>query len=196
MDFLRTLAWLIAIVYSTIPSYWLLVHPHIEWWRARHARLMMVGPLWFLLWILTGAITRPWRGIKLYTLPWLWLPAVVLILIGLWIYSRARQDFGADQVLGRSELQPDRHLQRLNTQGIRARVRHPYYLGHFCELLGWTLGTGLLVLYALTAVALVTGAIMLRLEDAELEHRFGEPYRSYRQSVPTFFPRLWRQGKP
>ena len=190
MDLLRTLGWLIAIVYSTIPAYWLLVHPRIDWWRARNARLAMVGPLWFLLWIAAGALTAPWRRAVFYTRPLMWAPAVVLIALGLWIYSRARVQFSADQVLGRSELQPGLHEQRLHTAGIRARVRHPYYLGHLCELLGWTLGTGLVVLYVLTGVAVVTGALMLRLEDAELERRFGEPYRAYRQRVPAFFPRF------
>jgi protein-S-isoprenylcysteine O-methyltransferase Ste14 len=31
---------------------------------------------------------------------------------------------------------------------------------------------------------------MLRLEDNELEQRFGEAYRQYRQRVPALVPRL------
>ena len=98
------------------------------------------------LWLVVGALTWRWRTLTLYHSAWLWIPAGALILIGVSIYARARRDFSTDQVLGRSELEPDRHEQRLNTSGIRARVRHPYYLGHLCELLGWTLGTGLAVL--------------------------------------------------
>lgn len=187
MTALYTVAWIIGIIYATIPSYWLLVHPRIERWRAQGARLMTVGPLWILLWVIAVGVTWRWRYVALYRAS---IPAVALIATGLWIYSQARQDFSTDQVLGRSELEPDQHEQRLNTSGIRARVRHPYYLGHFCELLGWTLGTGLLVLYCLTAFAVVTGAIMIRMEDAELEQRFGEEYREYKRRVPTFFPRL------
>jgi protein-S-isoprenylcysteine O-methyltransferase Ste14 len=78
----------------------------------------------------------------------------------------------------------------LNTSGIRCRVRHPYYLGHLCELLGWTLGTGLLVLYALAIFAVVTGAVMITSEERELESRFGQPYRDYKQRVPAILPRL------
>jgi protein-S-isoprenylcysteine O-methyltransferase Ste14 len=37
----------------------------------------------------------------------------------------------------------------------------------------------------------VTGAAMIRMEDAELENRFGEPYRAYRNSVPAVFPRMF-----
>jgi hypothetical protein len=51
--------------------------------------------------------------------------------------------------------------------GIRSRVRHPIYLGHLCEMLAWSLGTGLAVCWLLTAWAIATGALMIRLEDAE-----------------------------
>lgn len=186
---LHTIAWLIAIVYATIPSYWLLIHPQIEWWRQKRARLALVGPLWFLLWIAAGGITWPWRQAVLYSTPWTWIPAVLLILGGLFVYSRARQNFSTDQVLGRSELEPGTHEQRLNTQGIRASVRHPYYLGHLCELLGWTIGTGLVVLFGLLVFAVITGTLMIRAEERELGKRFGGEYREYQRRVPAIFPR-------
>jgi protein-S-isoprenylcysteine O-methyltransferase Ste14 len=189
MRVVYTIAWLVAIIYSTIPSYWLLVHPIIHFWRGRRVRLSAVGPLWIMLWVIAGLITWPWRLVALYRTPWTWIPAVALILTGLGIYARARQDFSADQIFGRSELQPERHEQRLNTSGIRARVRHPYYLGHLCELLAWTLGTGLVVLYVLTAFAMVTGALMIAAEERELQTRFGEAYRNYQQRVPAILPR-------
>jgi protein-S-isoprenylcysteine O-methyltransferase Ste14 len=189
MHVVYTVAWLIAIVYATIPSYWLLVHPHIEFWRARKARLSRVGPLWVMLWVVAGLITWPWRTITLYRNASAWLPAAMLIFSGLYIYSQARREFTADQVFGRSELEPERHQQRLNTRGIRARVRHPFYLGHLCELIGWTLGTGLLVLYALTLFAIITGAVMIKAEERELEARFGDEYRDYQERVPAILPR-------
>jgi protein-S-isoprenylcysteine O-methyltransferase Ste14 len=36
--------------------------------------------------------------------------------------------------------------------------------------------------------------IMIRLEDKELEQRFGEEYRRYRNHVPALFPTLWKPG--
>jgi protein-S-isoprenylcysteine O-methyltransferase Ste14 len=189
MNVVRTIGWVIGIIYATIPSYWLLVHPHVEWWRRRGARLAGVGPLWMLLWVVMAAITWPWRLITLYSSPWTWLAGVPLIMAGIVVYRGARKNFSVDQVLGRSELQPERHEQRLHTVGIRARVRHPYYLGHFCELLGWTIGTGLLVLWAMLAFAIVTGALMIRAEERELVARFGESYREYQRDVPAMFPR-------
>jgi protein-S-isoprenylcysteine O-methyltransferase Ste14 len=69
-------------------------------------------------------------------------------------------------------------------------VRHPVYLGHLCEMLAWSLGTGLAVCWALTAFAIVTGAVMIRMEDKELEKRFGEQYGRYRSTVPAVVPRI------
>ena len=190
MNVVLTIAWIIGIIYATIPSYWLLVHPHIEWWRRRGARLGTVGPLWMLLWAIVAALTWHWRHAQIYRQPWAWLPALALILAGLSIYRGARHKFSTDQVLGRSEIEPGKHEQRLNTSGIRARVRHPYYLGHLCELVGWSIGTGLAVLWALFGFAIVTGALMIRAEERELVERFGDEYREYQRRVPAIFPRL------
>ena len=77
--------------------------------------------------------------------------------------------------------------------GVRARIRHPIYLAHLCEMLAWSIGTGLVACFALVVVTIITGAVMIRAEDQELEWRFGEPYRLYRESVPAIFPRMRRE---
>ncbi len=143
------------------------------------------------MWMVAGAITAQWRDLTFYTAAWTWLPAVLLFAVGLWIYRRAGAGFSAAQLGGLPELSAGPAEQRLATSGIRARVRHPVYLGHLCEMLAWSLGTGLVVCYGLTAFALVTGAVMIRLEDRELEQRFGEEYRDYRRTVPAVVPRIW-----
>src|SRR3954463_10357524 len=66
----------------------------------------------------------------------------------------------------------------------------PRYLAHLCELIAWSLGSGLLVCWLLTGFAILTGAVMIQMEDAELQKRFGEQFRSYRSAVPALFPRL------
>jgi len=50
------------------------------------------------------------------------------------------------------------------------------------------MGTGLLVCWVLTGFAIATGAVMIRMEDAELERRFGDEYRRYRERVPAVLP--------
>ena len=57
-------------------------------------------------------------------------------------------------------------------------------------MVAWSVGSGLAVCYGLTAFALVSGGIMIRLEDAELEQRFGDAYRAYRTLVPAVIPRV------
>jgi methanethiol S-methyltransferase len=121
-------------------------------------------------------------------MPWAWIPALVLFAAGFWLYSQARHQFSLRQLGGLSELISGHSEQRL-TSGVRARVRHPVYLGHLREMLAWSLGTRLALCYALTAFAIATGAIMIRHEDAELERRFGEDYREYRKKVPAVLPR-------
>jgi len=189
--FLRTAGWLFAIVLATIPAYWFLVHPRAESWRSRRgARFRILGPLWIAIWVAVGAITGPWRHIAWYDNPLSWLAAAPFFAIGFYLYHRARATFSFAQLIGRPEVEGDRFEQRLVNIGIHARVRHPVYLGHLCELIGWSLGTGLVVIYILTGLALITGAIMIRMEDDELERRFGESYRQYRGSTPTIIPRL------
>jgi protein-S-isoprenylcysteine O-methyltransferase Ste14 len=61
-------------------------------------------------------------------------------------------------------------------------------------MLAWSVGTGLAVCYGLTAFAMVTGAVMIRKEDEELEGRFGEEYRAYRERVPAVIARLRAKG--
>jgi protein-S-isoprenylcysteine O-methyltransferase Ste14 len=42
----------------------------------------------------------------------------------------------------------------------------------------------------LTAFAIVTGAVMIRMEDTELEERFGPEYARYRETVPAVWPKM------
>jgi len=180
------------VIYASVPPYWLLIHPLIGGWRRRHARLKHVGWLWFLLWLVIAAITWPWRHVALYTSGFAWIPGGALLAIAYSVYASAMKDFTNDQVIGRSEFEPSKHEQRLNTQGIRARVRHPLYLGHLLHMTAWAVGTGLVVMYAILTFAVITGALMIRSEEHELRERFGDSYREYQRRVPAIFPRLRR----
>jgi len=187
---LRTAGWLFAIVLSTVPSFWLVVHPRAEYWRSRRgARFRILGPLWVVMWAAVGAITWPWRHVLLYGNALSWLAAAPFIAVGFYLYHRAGATFSFALLIGRPEVQGG-FEQRLVTTGIRARVRHPVYLGHLCELIGWSLGTGLAVIHVLTGFAIITGAVMIRMEDDELERRFGDPYRQYRKATPGVIPSL------
>ncbi|HME34165.1 MAG TPA: isoprenylcysteine carboxylmethyltransferase family protein [Candidatus Sulfotelmatobacter sp.] len=191
MPFLRTLGWLACVVYSTIPSFWLMIHPRAHRWRERESSpFRVLIPAWILMWVGVAALTGPWRAAAFYSTPWSWIPAALLFAAGIFIYSRSGAHFSWAQLGGLPEVSAGSHEQRLVTTGIRSRVRHPVYLAHLCEMLAWSVGTGLAVCWLLTALAILTGAVMIRMEDAELEKRFGEDSVRYRQSVPAVIPRL------
>ena len=187
---LRLMGWLACIVYASIPAFWLMVHPFASRWRqSRRSPYVLLLPLWVSTWVVLGAITAPWRTVFLYSTPLALVPAIVILAMGIWLYVHAAKEFTPQQLGGVPEIQ-NRRGQRLVTSGIRNRIRHPIYLGHLCELAAWSIGTGLAVCFALTAFAVVTGAVMIRKEDEELERRFGDEYRIYRQRVPAVVPRL------
>ena len=142
------------------------------------------------MWVGLGALTGPWRRVALYTTPWSWLPGAILFAAGIFIYRSSGAHFSWTQLSGLPEVRAGSENQRLVTTGIRSRVRHPVYLGHLCEMLAWSIGTGLIVCWLLTAFAIVTGAVMIRMEDAELEKRFGAEYVVYRQRVHAVLPSI------
>jgi protein-S-isoprenylcysteine O-methyltransferase Ste14 len=188
---LRTIGWLACVVYASIPLFWLLIHPWVDFWRSRRRspyRLLL--PVWVGIWVVLGTLTAPWRRVMLYANWWSWAPAALLLVAGLSLYKLSGLAFAWAQLAGLPEVLPGRREQRLVTTGIHAWVRHPIYLAHLCGMLAWSVGTGLTVCYGLVAFAVVTGAVMIRMEDGELAKRFGEEYRRYRREVPAMFPQF------
>jgi protein-S-isoprenylcysteine O-methyltransferase Ste14 len=190
---LLAVAWLLGVAYSQVPTFWFMAHPLAERWRTRRrSPYRVLVPLWLMGILAVLAATWRWREAVFYQTPWTLIPSAALILFGLFLYRAAFKGFTSQQLFGRSELERG-HEQRLATSGIRNRIRHPVYLAHLCELLGWTIASGLVVLYIAMVYAVVADALMIRLEDAELERRFGAEYRDYRRRVPAIFPRLARR---
>jgi protein-S-isoprenylcysteine O-methyltransferase Ste14 len=189
--FVEALAWVACVIYATIPSFWLMIHPRPEYWRTRTlSPYKVLLPLWVAMWIALGAVTWRWRHLHLYPTPLAWIPGILFLVCGTSLYVLGGKKFTGSQLGGRPEIEIRTADQRLITSGIRAHVRHPIYLGHLCEMVGWSIGSGLLVLFGLTAFAVITGAIMILHEDRELEARFGESYRQYRARVPAVIPSL------
>jgi len=193
-SFIDILGLLACSVYCTIPLFWLVVHPFIRRWRKQGRRAYVaILPIWAAFIAIAFALAWPFRSVRLYANWWNWVPAACLFVTGFSIYAGALRDFPRVQLSGLAELEPGRHRDELKTAGIRAHVRHPIYLGHLCEVVGWCIGTGLMPLFALLGFAIASGAAMVHVEDRELEARFGESYRAYRRAVPAVIPRLLRQ---
>ena len=191
LDLLRTVGWIACVIYSTIPAFWLLIHPRAEYWRSRRkSPYKILLPVWIAMWIAVAVLTAPWRRLLLCKSDLTWLPAAPLFCTGLILYTLSHQQFTLAQLGGLPEILQGGNQQRLVTTGIRSHLRHPVYLGHLCEMLAWSAGTGLAVCWALTAFAIVTGAVMIKMEDKELEKRFGQEYRHYRSRVPALLPKI------
>lgn len=181
----------VCSVYCTIPLFWLVFHRFVERWRkyGRKAYLAIM-PVWGVFAITAFALVWPIRHLHLYESKLPWVLGVMFILAGFSIYRSASLGFDRAKVSGLAELEPNQHDQKLVVTGIRTQVRHPIYLGHLCEVFGWTVGTGSIAMCALLVFGALTGAVMLRKEDAELEQRFGDAYRQYRDQVPALLPKF------
>jgi len=181
----------VSSVYCTIPLFWLVFHPFVERWRAHGRRAYnVIMPLWGAFIVAAFALGWPIRHLHLYQSNLPWVLGVAFILAGFSIYRSASQGFSRSKFSGLAELEPGLHEQKLVVSGIRTQVRHPIYLGHLCEVFGWTVGTGSIALCALLIFAAITGVLMLRKEDAVLEARFGDLYRDYRSKVPALLPKF------
>jgi protein-S-isoprenylcysteine O-methyltransferase Ste14 len=182
---------LVGSVYCTVPLFWLVFHRFLERWRNYGRRAyMFIVPAWGMFAAAAFALAWQIRHLHLYESRLPWVLGVLFILAGFSIYRSALQGFNRAQISGLVELEPGHHEQKLVITGIRRQVRHPIYLGHLCEVFGWAVGTGSIALCTLLVFGAITGAIMIRKEDRELEERFGDVFRQYRQQVPALLPKF------
>jgi hypothetical protein len=194
---LLTLAWFAGTIYATIPLFSLVTRPLVKLLRTRmQSPLHVVIPFWFIMMAVIYFVTWPWREAVLYREPLAWVASAFLFGTAIVIYHHSRLGLSHVPLVSRSG--PNlRQGRRLATSGIRQEIRHPIYLAHLCMLLAWTVGSGGIVLYGLTILALLTGWPMIRQEEAELESRFVDEYRAYRRAVPAaLIPRVRRFRLP
>ena len=116
LRFLQTIAWLACIGYSTVPAFWLMVHPFAGFWRARKSNpYKLLVPMWIVMWIAVGIATAPFRHLHLYSTLWMWLLAAALLITGIAIYRRAGARFTWSQLGGLPEIRNPQQPQRLVT---------------------------------------------------------------------------------
>lgn len=147
-----------------------------------------------VLWVLAWAASSPWYDRALYEHAWTWLLALPFWAISFSMYRAGAESLSWTRIIGRHELEPGQHEHKLIDTGVHGRVRHPLYLGHLCTMLGWTIGSGSIACLGMTVFAVVTGALMIPLEERELRERFGSVYEAYMRRVPMILPRLSRRA--
>jgi protein-S-isoprenylcysteine O-methyltransferase Ste14 len=188
MKTFRTLAWTVAAVYSTIPAFWLVAHGGIARWRrtglSAYRSLLLIWMAFIV--IALSATNKSIHSDLVGSSRLRWLLAIIAWAGGGLIYARL-PEFGLPRFTGKAELQAG--PGELITSGMHAYVRHPIYLGHWLMLTGWTLAANSRALLCLWLLAVVSGALMLSVEERELTARFGEAYRIYQRRVPMILPR-------
>jgi protein-S-isoprenylcysteine O-methyltransferase Ste14 len=187
MDKLLLASWVICVIYSSIPLFWLAIHPFAHrWQKMQRSPYRVLLPLWAILIAALIFATRPWHSIQLYSSNFSLLIALPFFLMGAATYVRIRSEFGLANLSGESELRPAQNPTLVVT-GLHSRMRHPIYFAHLSMMAGWTIASRLAINFALLAIsALLTFPLMIWMEENELEQRFGNSYRQYRQSVPLF----------
>lgn len=73
--------------------------------------------------------------------------------------------------------------QPLFLRGPYRYLRNPTQLGLLCLVAGYALVTGAIMLFLATILAYVISNIFFRKHETILEARYGEPYKTYKESV-------------
>lgn len=84
-----------------------------------------------------------------------------------------------------------RRENRMVTEGVYARMRHPQYTGFFLVVFGegivhWPTFVSVVAF----PIIILAYTLLARQEEKHMLDRFGDEYREYRRRVPMFFPRL------
>lgn len=84
-----------------------------------------------------------------------------------------------------------RKSKELVTEGPYSICRNPLYIGSFLLAVGVGFCfENLLILFLVPVIIVPVHIVVARMEEANLESKFGEPYRLYKQKVPMFRPRF------
>lgn len=113
---------------------------------------------------------------------------IVPILLGTSIYLWCAWDF---TFAGKGTAAPIDPPKQLVVRGLYRYVRNPMYVGIGSVLIGEALLFQSLALVAYVgAVLLIFNLFVVLYEEPALTRKFGDPYRSFRETVPRWIPRI------
>ncbi len=182
----------ILMAWPIIPIYWLPLRLAPGWSLALGKGLHLLQGA---LWILAVGIIWHWHPILLSF--WLQMPAPFqfvgwsLFCTGLVLQAWTAIVLGI-RITGLPEL--GKSTSALERKAPFSLCRHPTYLAHLLIFGGAALFTGFAILFLLALVDFfLSRLVLIPLEEKELEKRFGQAYRDYKEDVPCFFPKHWRK---
>ena len=144
------------------------------------------------IFIIAPLLTDKWLNLpSISFMPWTLISALILLIPGsvllIWTWI---QFLGAH---GRPV--PINPPQKLIVTGLYAYSRNPMLLGIFLILFGSgiLIGSLSLTFFYTPLFILIFYFQVSRIEEKEMELKFGPEYLEYKKKVPRFFPRLTRQ---
>ncbi len=143
----------------------------------------------FLPWAISRGEMQP----ALFGQDWLRIVGGVLVFLGLMPLLNSFLRFALEGLGTPAPIAPPTQLV---VTGFYRRVRNPMYVGVVAIILGEALLLGAVTLLWYAAVVwLGFHLFVLGYEEPTLDHSFGDEYKTYRENVPRWLPRLtaWRQ---
>ena len=191
---METFRYIVALLLVTlVPAlccYWLLLHGFLPLWRR-----LGISASQYLLWgavLAVAILISNWRDVLLageYGFQPILATIGLVFLAGAIVFRIQIERFLSWNVqLGLPEIDISGHAQRLITEGPYSHSRHPRYLQILLALFGWALLANYPAGYAVALLWIPLMLIIVRLEEAELQQRFGAEYTMYRSVVARFWP--------
>lgn len=192
------LALVIVISFPQAFLFWFVMHPFAEQWRRLPAWLTY--GIVFTAMALAGWALFTLRGTLLAVHYGVRTPLVVVAVV---LYAGAatiavlrRRHLKTATLIGLPELSAERYPGRLLTGGVYGRLRHPRYLEIMLAFAAFACFVNYRTVWIMLAASVPVLWILIVLEERELERRFGDDYRRYRERVPALVPRFGRTGSP
>jgi protein-S-isoprenylcysteine O-methyltransferase Ste14 len=187
--------YLTLLVVMGVPGafvFWFSIHPFVTFWRKAGVRWTYAVHIGLLLSV--AAVAFRLRDVLLEhefgTQPVLIAGAVAVYIVAFLVAFQRRKGLSNQQLVGLPELAPGRPDNRLVTEGIYSRVRHPRYLELLLLMVGHALLTNYLASYVALGVCLAGFPLVIWMEEKELRVRFGRDHELYCARVPRLIPKF------
>lgn len=193
--------WIALLLVVSLPGsllLWFLIHPFVHFWHRVGLRLAITAQ--FVVWILVAytmiRLHRDLLAMQFGTNYWLIALAVPLIVASGMMRKHLTRQLKFKTLAGLPEIAPEKYPQRLLTEGIYSRIRHPRYVQIVLALLAYALISNYFAAYVLFVITCVWVLAVVAIEERELRERFGAEWEEYAARVPRFFPTRNRSALP
>ncbi len=189
---IEILALAAIIIWPVVPLFWIPVHGFPEIFK-RLGLLTYIVTL--LVWVVLAYLIYTQRDFLLQYRTgfplFINIVGMIFLAFGTMLHVWTGKLLGLLGLMGLPEIS-SRVKSSLVTEGPFSIVRHPTYLAHTIMFLGIFFFTEVLAVGIITFLdIIIINAVVIPLEDRELELRFGEKYEEYKKQVRwRFFPMI------